>query len=44
MGQNVFNMVSGGTREMMSDLERRKFTAEEGVGVLCCGHGRVATT
>ncbi|RSH91219.1 hypothetical protein EHS25_009518 [Saitozyma podzolica] len=28
--QNVFNMVSGGTREMMSDLERRKFTAEEG--------------
>lgn len=29
--QNAFNMSSGGMKETMSDLERRKFTAEEGV-------------
>ncbi|OCF55267.1 ATP-dependent RNA helicase DDX35 [Kwoniella mangroviensis CBS 10435] len=28
--QNVFNMSEGGTKGMMSEMERRKFTAEEG--------------
>lgn len=28
--QNAFIYAEGGTKGMMSDLERRKFTAEEG--------------
>jgi ATP-dependent RNA helicase DDX35 len=28
--QNAFIQIDGGTKGMMADLERRKFTAEEG--------------
>jgi ATP-dependent RNA helicase DDX35 len=28
--QNAFIHIDGGTKGMMADLERRKFTAEEG--------------
>ncbi len=30
-GQNVFIFADGGTKATMAELERRKFTAEEGV-------------
>lgn len=36
--QNVFNMTTGGMKGTMSELERRKFTAEEGVSPMIVYH------